>query len=532
MTNTHARGARQDRGLHGSVALALALGLGIASAFALPPYPVWPLLIPAFSGLLLLTEGRRSWLGAFGMGWAFAFGHHVVGLEWITNAFMVDADRFAWMVPFVVVGLPAGLAIFAGAATLVWQRLPLGGPWRAFGFATVWTAFEWLRGHLLTGFPWNVAGYAWWPILEVQQAAAIFGIWGLTLLTVAAAAMPGAMMPRDGSERISWRPLVIPRTWMATAVAFALIGPSWAGGAIRLSDVRAGEVDDVHLRIVQPNVPQALKWRPELAGAILRQHLDLTAKPATREPTHVIWPESATPFRLDAVEEAQQLVAEAAPDGGILTGSPRSELAEGGARRHYNSAMLVTPDGDLRVVYDKAHLVPFGEYVPLRSLLPVERIAPGHGDFAPGPGRRTLDLSGLPPVGILICYEVIFPGAVTERGNRPSWLLNMTNDAWFGISAGPRQHLAISRMRAIEEGLPLVRAANTGISVVFDPLGRELQRLELNTAGILDTALPTALEATPYARAGDLVPAAIGLAFLVVAWLTGRPRRTDRIDRR
>jgi apolipoprotein N-acyltransferase len=276
----------------------------------------------------------------------------------------------------------------------------------------------------------------------------------------------------------------------------------------------------VRLRIVQANIPQRQKWIPELrAGHLQRQRaMSRQSSPnsSARPPTHVIWPETAAPFFLSDNDAARGAAAVAAPSGGaLITGAPRR-----GDGNFWNAAHVITGDGRIVASYDKAHLVPFGEYVPLRGILPLDKVVPGQGDFSAGAGRQTLAVPGLPPVSPLICYEAIFPGAVARRDARPGWLLNLTNDAWFGTFAGPQQHFAIAATRAVEEGLPLVRAANTGISAVVDPYGRPVAMLGLGVEGVIDSGLPRALPTlTPYARSGNVVPAGLlGLiALLVVA---------------
>lgn len=493
-------------------AIVLAIPAGALGVLAMAPYGHWWVLVPSFTVLVWLVEGARSDGRAFLVGWAFAFGFHLFGLTWVAHAFRVEADLYAWMIPIVVTGLPAGLALFAGLAAIAYRRLRSAGAWRILGFAAMWTAAEWLRGHVLTGFPWNLAAYAWVDVPGVQQAAAFVGSYGLTLLTVAAAAAPAVLLPAiPGVPR--GRP-AIPIAAMAALVALI-----WAGGEMRLGRGAVADVPGVTLRIVQPSIPQELKWRPEHRAAIFAEHLRLTAAPGADAITHAIWPEAAPPFLLDEVPEALAAIAEIAPPGGVLTGSPRRD-----GDAYFNSAFLVDSDGRADLLYDKHHLVPFGEYVPLRDLLPLDTLVAQRGGFESGPGPRTVQVPGLPPVSILICYEVIFPGAAAARGERPGWLLNLTNDAWFGDGYGPRQHFAIARMRAVEGGLPLVRAANTGISAVIDPYGRVLETLSLGRVDVLDTALPEALPPTLYARLGDWTT--LGLIVLALAIsLVGRRRQ-------
>lgn len=513
--------------------VALAILLGVLSAFALPPWHVVPLIIPAFAGLLWLLDAAahspRPLRAAAVTAWLFGVGHFLVGVHWIVEPFLVNAARHGWMIPFALAGMAGGLALFPAATGLITvgfsRRFALGGISRALIFAVVWVFLEWVRSWLFTGFPWNLTGYVWTATPAVMQAAAFVGIFGVSLMTVVAGAMPAALGTGRGA-----------RAGVAVAIfTVALPAAVWAGGALRLGAAPEYRPDDatamvpgVRLRIVQANIPQRQKWQPELRAGHLQRYIALSRQPSARPPTHVIWPETAVPFFLANDDIVRAAAAVAAPHGGaLITGAPRRT---GGADnlRLWNSALAITSDGRIVASYDKSHLVPFGEYVPLRGVLPIDKLVPGQGDFAAGAGRQTIAIPGLPPVSPLICYEAIFPGAVARRDERPGWLLNLTNDAWFGTFAGPQQHFAIAATRAVEEGLPLVRAANTGISAVIDPYGRPIAMLGLGVEGVIDSGLPRALPTpTPYARWGNAIPAGLlGIvALLVVLLQFGKGRR-------
>jgi apolipoprotein N-acyltransferase len=469
-------------------------------------------LIPAFVGLLWQLDGVRHRRGAFLLGWAFGVGQFAAGLYWVGIAFFVDAPAYAWMVPFAVAGLAAGLAIFTGLVTLAVWLVPWYGVARVLTFAVAWSAAEWLRGHVLTGFPWNLQATVWSFSDIAVQPVALFGAYGLTLVTVFAALAPATLVAAGGP----WR------RWGASAVAAVVIAAMFGGGALRLDaapTLGSDTVADVRLRLVQANIPQQLKWDPELRRDHLERHIEMSAGgPDSEAVTHVIWPETAVSYFLENTEGLRGALARAVPDGGrLLTGLPRFE-GGGDDTVLYNSLVALDQEGATRARYDKFHLVPFGEYVPFSRWLPLERLTPGRLDFSAGPGPRTLRSDGLPPFSPLICYEAIFPGNVLNAEDRPEWLLNITNDAWFGVSSGPYQHLASARLRAVEEGLPLVRAANTGISIVVDAHGRELHRLGLNRRGTIDADLPRALETmTVYARLGDLPFAGILAIVLILA---------------
>lgn len=497
--------------------LAVAALAGVASVLALPPIHAVPVLFATLPLLLWLLDGAATRRAAFAVGWAFGFGFFVAGLYWIGNALLVDAARFGWMIPFAVGGLSAALAVYSGFVTLAvhWLDPRRGWP-RVMVFAAAWTLAEMLRGWALTGFPWNPIGTVWMPVDAMIQAVAWVGVYGLGLLTVAVAAMPAVL----GWERGGWR---------APVVALAVLAGVAVAGAARLPDGPLEVVDGVRLRLVQPNIPQVLKWSPERRVENLYRHVDMSRLPAENgvAPTHVIWGETALPFALDGTQDrVREVVAEALGDTGmaVLTGVVRTTPAGQQPYQVWNSLVAIDAAGRLRGHYDKAHLVPFGEYVPLRSILPLDKITPGATDFSRGQGPTTIDLPGLPPASPLICYEVIFPAAVVDANNRPAWILNVTNDGWYGISSGPYQHLATTRLRAVEEGLPLVRVANTGVSAIVDPYGRILAEVGLDRAGVADGPLPVALPPTPFARGGLLLP----LALAAFAGFSGLALRRSR----
>lgn len=473
---------------------------GVGAALALPPFHLVFLLVPAFAGLILMLDRPLCRLGAFFAGWWWGFGFFTAGLYWIANALFVDIAKFGWLVPFAVFGLSAGFAIFPGLATLITRDAKCRGWARVLFFAGAWTLVEMLRGFLLTGFPWNLIATAWTFSETMIQPAAWIGAHGLGFATVLLAALPVLLIeqePQTSAKRALLAGLVLALLWIGAGLA-------------RLAQASDETVPGVRLRLVQANIDQKEKWRQERRAQHVAKHLDLSRqaadKPALAPPTHIIWPETAVPFLIERDPMALSILAQAVPKGGLLiTGVPRASAPSVEPFEVWNSLVAIDERGQVVAAFDKFHLVPFGEYVPLRGLLPIERIVPSKADFSAGPGPRTLALPGLPPASPLICYEVIFPGEVTDPKNRPAWLLNVTNDGWFGMSSGPYQHLAAARLRAVEEGLPLVRAANTGISIVIDSYGRTVSQLGLGQTGTVDAPLPKALTApTFYARFGDL----------------------------
>lgn len=479
-------------GLAGWRALAFAFLAGLVSAAAFPPLSQPWLLIPSFVTLMwqnaTTTSGRR----AFALGWAFGIGHFLAGLYWVGIAMTVDFERFWWFLPISVMGLSCGLALFIGAATWATWRSRLTGPAGAIAFVFFWLLAEWLRSWLLSGFPWNLLGTAWSEVASMLQASALFGVWGLTLVTLLAAvslATFGAAERQRGGIAL-------------VALAWGMLAATFLFGQWRLSTALETPPGP-SVRVVQPSVPQSLKWSAERALSHVERLVRLSNEAGLDETGLVVWPETAVPFNLWQDPGLLRLVATAVPPGGLLvTGAPRY-LNDGSA---FNALHVVSDEGLVLETYDKVHLVPFGEYVPLSDLLGDLGLAVTRGSFQSGPGLVTIDLPGLPSFSPLICYEVIFPGAVTaDDGERPGFLLNLTNDAWFGNSSGPYQHFAMAKLRAVEEGLPLVRSANNGISAVIDPYGRVVGELRLNEIGVLDAALPAALPAPLFARYGNWI---------------------------
>jgi len=407
------------------------------------------------------------------------------------------------------------LAIFTGLAFLIAAQA------RAFKtrvvlFIVAWSALEWVRGTILTGFPWNLIGQSWAGSEALSQSAAIFGVYGLSFVALASACAVSLIV--ETSKR---------RRGIALVVAIGVPLAAWTGGMARLSTAPApgdAVVDGVGLRIVQASIPQKEKWKPEFRDRNLRRHLALSVRDRPDWVTHVIWPEMAATFFVETDPRMRRLLSRAAPRAGwLITGAPRRD-----ATGLHNSAIALDSAGSVVGVYDKFHLVPFGEYVPFRDFLPIEKLTHGSGGYSPGPGPQTVQFPGLPPVSPLVCYEVIFPGAVMDRENAAEWLLNLTNDGWYGATAGPYQHLANARLRAIEEGVPMVRAAYTGVSAIIDPYGRIIQRIGLNQIGVVDALLPKPLmrawfpNRTIYAKFGEVIFTIFLLWGCLICWLSSR----------
>jgi apolipoprotein N-acyltransferase len=510
---------------------AIAFIAGAASVLALAPFYLWPILFLTFPVAVWLIDGSAA--GRFGgvpaaaiAGWFFGFGFFLAGLYWVGHAFLVDAKTFGWLLPFAVTALPAGLAIFTAAgfalARLMWPR----GAMRVIALAVALTVAEWLRGHVLSGFPWNTFGYALAGPLVLAQTASVVGLWGLTFLTVTIFAGPATLADEPADTRRRFLPLAIGIILLAVMAGF---------GAWRLAQNPTRYADNVRLRIMQPNLPQDEKFNYAARQKIMAHYLALSERATgpqnagLRDVTHLIWPESAFPFFLTREGDAMSQIAELLPPGTVLiTGAARAAEPSADRRvRAYNSVYVIDHDGTVLSVYDKVHLVPFGEYLPFQTALEklgLMQLTKLPGGFLSGDRRRAYDIPGAPRFLPLICYEIVFPGTVVPPGERPGWLLNVTNDAWFGISTGPYQHFQQSRVRAIEEGLPLVRAANNGISAVVDPLGRIVAELPLGVEGVLDSQLPRSISHTVYARFGDSI-AGLAVAIFLVIVLRYRSRR-------
>jgi len=507
----------------------IAFAAGAASVLGLAPFDAWPLLFVTFPIVVWLVDGAAAerWGGvpsAAIAGWWFGVGYFLAGLYWLGHALLVDAKTFGWLLPIAMTAVPAGLALFTafgfGLARAVWTP---GAP-RVLALAAALTVAEWLRGHVLTGFPWNAYGYALTGPLVLAQGAALLGLWGLTFLAVAIFASPAVLADDRADTR---------RPWLAPLLAAVALAALAFYGAMRLAGTPTQFVDGVRLRIIQPNLPQDEKFNYDAKQRVMNSYLALSERAdgpqatSLREVTHLIWPEAAFPFFLtreaDALAQIKTLLAKGAV---LITGAVRApEPASGaGPARAYNSVYVIDRDGSILSVYDKVHLVPFGEYLPFQDLLErlgLTPIAQVQGGFLAGERRRVLSAPSAPRFLPLVCYEIAFPGAAVPRDDRPDWIVNVTNDGWFGASSGPYQHFQQARVRAIEEGLPLVRAANTGISAVVDPLGRVIKSLPLGAKGVLDAPLPRSIAPPPYVRTGDWL---FGLILAAVAMIVMRRR--------
>jgi apolipoprotein N-acyltransferase len=512
----------------------IALFAGALSALAQAPFFAFPVLWLTFPVFVWLLDGsvatarrggaRRFWPG-FSAGWWFGFGYFLAGLWWIGAAFLVDAEQFAWLLPLAVIALPAGLALFWGLAAAFAQLFWRDDWRRILALAVALGAAEWARGHVLTGFPWNAIGYALTAGEVLMQSAALFGLHALNILAVLIFAAPVALVPPGPGAR---RNIAIPALAAAGLAGLALFG------FIRLDQAPRASVPGVTVKIVQPAVDQREKWKPENKQAIFQSFLDLSGKgglPEDGTGLVLVWPESAFPFALTEEPGALAAIGTMLPDGAsLVTGAARVEAVSAGAakeggRRVFNSVYVINDRGEIDDAYDKVHLVPFGEYLPFQKTLEslgLQQLTKLPGGFSGGPRRRALSLPAAPAFSPLICYEIIFSGAVLPGDSRPGFLLNVTNDAWYGRTPGPYQHLHQARVRSVEEGLPLVRAANTGISIVGDPFGRIIARTALGEKTAVTAPLPGAIEPPFSSRYGYYVL----LILLLIVFLMVLPRQS------
>jgi len=493
-----------------------AIAAGIVASLSLPPADVLPVLWIAFPVLVWLLDGVKTWKGALWVGWLFSFGFLAFSLYWLTFALFVAIDQYWWLVPFASSSLAFGLSIYFGIGTAIAWTVPRERPLaRILALVGMWSLAWWVYGHALTGFPWNLPGYAWTEFPWLIQIASVIGSYGVTLLVMLAPAL-AALLGSPFATRIQG--LRSAATGIAVVVLAAIFG------AVRLPSSPTPVVPDARLRLVQPSIQQSLKWVPGRYADNLRQHIQLSLQPADKPPTAIVWSEAAEPYPLEDHPDNARVIGSTTLKPGqlLITGIDRGLFNEN-PPSFRDSIQVLNRDGDILGTYDKFHYVPFGEYMPLGKYLPfIKAVAVGEIEPTPGPGPKTLRLPGLPPVGMLICYEVIFPGDVVEPGNRPDWLLDVTNDAWFGLSAGTYQHFAMMRVRSVEEGLPLANAANDGISGVVDPYGRITARLGLGEIGVVDADLPKPIAETIYAKVGDGPFFAMAVALAAAGFVLGR----------
>lgn len=492
---------------HGWRRFVLLLLSGALAGLSVPPLFILPALfvaMPIWVWCLDGAERRSSWRRLFGpafrIGFAFGLGYFLVAIHWLGAAFFVDGGWLLAVMPLAVLGLAAVLAIFWGFASalafLFWSQ----GASRVLALAASLTLMEFARGHLFTGFPFDLLGYALTANTQMMQLASVTGIYGLTAIAAFIALLPALIWPRD--DRGLTRRLV-PFFTIVTVLAGQI-----AYGEYRLRSTVIEERTDIKLRLIQPAISQAQKWQTDSRDFIMERLLSLST--TTIGPgedgilgvTQVIWPESAMPFFL--VEQPEELarISRMLPLGKhLVTGAPRREFSAGSESAAFNAVMIINADGEVISSYDKTHLVPFGEYLPFENLfarIGVTQFVPGNEGWDKGDARRVLSSPGAPAFLPLVCYEVIFSGALGEVLSDAEYILNLTNDGWFDGSIGLRQHFHHARLRAVEEGIALVRVANTGITALVDPLGRIIASTRPGEVAVLDVVPPYRLQSTPF----------------------------------
>ncbi|HLO19352.1 MAG TPA: apolipoprotein N-acyltransferase [Sphingomicrobium sp.] len=493
---------------------------GALSAFAFEPVGWWPLLLIAIAALCELLDRNKSFWRSLALGWAFGFGQFVIGLNWIATSFTYQSNMPAWLGWVAVVLLSIYLAVYPMIAT--------GAAWW-FGrddrvvMVTVlggaWAITEWLRSIVFTGFPWNplAAALAPTPLVTITALIGTYGLSGLVIL------LSGAV----------W--LEYYRKWLPLAVILASTALLWL---LPSSAVPPDPLTIRNIRVVQPNIGQEDKWRPGFDEEAARRLATLSGPP-TAEPRLLLWPEAAitdpvedqrTDMQGQAAFQRTRVGSLLGPNDVLVTGGLAVESRDGvHVERATNSIFAIAPGGRVIGRYDKAHLVPYGEYLPMRPLLSylgLSRLAPGDLDFTPGPGPRTLDIGGeWGKIGFDLCYEIIFSGHVVDARDRPEFIFNPSNDAWFG-SWGPPQHLAQARLRAAEEGLPVIRATPTGVSAVIDARGNVVKEIAWGKAGVIDAVLPASANAPPlFARFGNAIPLLLGVLLIAGGIVLSRRRR-------
>jgi apolipoprotein N-acyltransferase len=486
--------ARRIAALSGWRRNVFAFAMGVFATLTLAPFYLFPLLLPAFSGLLWLLDAAPSRRRMFLDGWWWGWGFYMSGLYWFCIALLTDPAKFGWLIPPTLFGLTGLIALHSGLACWIMSWIRVRGISKIVVFTVVWTLVGWLRGHWFSGFPWNLEGYSFAVTDASLQMASVGGIYGLTWFAVLLGTSPVALGVRKKGI-----------VYACALWALFVSGSMWGAGRLHQANAIPEPqryVKGVMLRLVQANISQPHKWEPSRQQDGLKAHAQLTRSPGLDNITHVIWPETSVPFVVNPGTPIASFLGRLMPENTLLiAGALRSEGEQNRDFRLWNTLVAVNDTGSVVAGYDKIHLVPFGEFLPLRFVLPRSWTTPvGDMDFSRGEGGRLVEFPGLPPSLPLICYEVIFPELSLPDTLRPQWLLSVTNDAWFGSSSGPYQHFDMARMRAVEQGVPLVRVANTGISAVVDSFGQVQAMIPLHSRGILDAHLPVALPDEPFYR--------------------------------
>ena len=525
---------------HGWRRFAILVVAGAIAALSVPPLffaPVLFLTIPLWVWALDGAERRQGWrrlVGpAFSIGFAFGLGYFTVALHWLGTAFLQEGGLYLALMPVAILALAAVLATFWGFGSALAHLFWSGGAWRIVSFATFLGLAEFARGHLFSGFPFDLLGYALTANDEMLQLASVIGTYGLSLLVALLAATPALIWPADQRSMV--------RRLTPLFVAVAVIAAQVGYGSYRLASTVIAPRTDMKLRLVQPMIRDHADWTAADPADVMDRLIALSegkhnpGDPGLAAITQLVWPESVFPFFLTQYPDALAKIARMLPPGTVLlTGAPREPLGEDGVpiadNPGYNSILAINTDGEIVASYDKAHLVPFGEYLPFQDffrLFGINQFVPGTNGWAAGDGRRLMDVPGTPPFLALVCYEAVFPGDIGDV-SKAQFILNITNDAWFDGSIGPAQHAHHARIRAAETGLPMIRAANTGTTMAVDALGRVTANLAEGVVGSIDVVPGGRLQGeTLFTRFGALVfwgAVALGLAIAFASSRRPQPK--------
>lgn len=485
--------------------------LGSLSVQALPPFYHWYLLFICFSGLLWLLSKANSYRQAFHCGYWFGFGYFAFGLGWLQNALLIDSAQTGWLIPVVFMASGGFLGLFIGIPTLLTHYVKTF-PAKYFSFAAWIVVFEWLRSWIFTGFPWNLFGTCLTFNLELIQTASFWGTYGLSWLTILISSAPAFYLQNPIKKNL----------FICFCFIFLLPILLFIYGCLRLNNLENSEQNDITFRLVQPNIQQQIKWSPEFLQNHFENYINLTRSQPLDNVNMVIWGETASPYALDRDSSALKQIMSAIPSRGYLTtGQIRHEDNYYGGWNVYNSSLIIDNKGTIKDFYDKKHLVPFGEYIPLREWLPdfIKPVANIIGTLHPGKGHKIININSLPPMGILICYEIIFPHQIFNPQEKPQVILNLTNDGWYGVSSGPYQHFISAQLRAVEEGITIIRSAGSGISGLIDYRGKILNQTPLAQKTILDVSLPKILTTeTLYNTLGNTLILLLCLITLIITY--------------
>lgn len=491
-----------------------ALLLGLLAVSALPPHYIFPALFISFSFLMLLLEKSPSWKNAFALGYWFGFGFYALGFSWIGNALLIEPLKFGWLYPLCLLASGTFFGLFAAFPALLSYRFKNLYA-KIFAFAGFWLIFEWIRSFIFTGFPWNLLGSVLAFNIKALQLASIIGTYGLSLLVILVCSAPALYLKYRTKTSLS----------VAAGLIFGLSALVCVFGSLRLHTYPDKDFSTTTLRFVQPSIPQSMKWNKSALEDNLYQYIALSQSEGLDNVDFVLWGETASAFALDIENYYLQEITRAVPEKGyLITGLVRYHF-ENDYYQPMNSMFVINKQGNIENYYDKTHLVPFGEYIPFRSFLPkwVRPVTNTIANFRPGTGHKKISLQDYPSFGALICYEIIFPGETVDKGQKPDWLVNLTNDGWYGNSSGPYQHLVATRLRAVEEGITIARIANSGISALISKTGNILISLPLNYAGHIDAKLPEIPSVTTfYGTFGNFIPIILALLNITLALFLNR----------